>query len=60
MEDYSMTCDKTTDEHTSQVSKAGFWIRLIAIVLDVFLIYWFVRCIEWCLLNMGIYIPREL
>ncbi|MBC8509638.1 MAG: RDD family protein [Chloroflexi bacterium] len=42
------------------MSKAGFWIRLIAIILDVFLIYWFVRCIEWCFHGVGIYIPREL
>lgn len=55
-----MTCDKVTDECTRRVKKAGFWIRLIAIVLDVFLIYWFVKCIEWCLYNVGIYIPREL
>lgn len=55
-----MTCDKTTIERISQLSKAGFWIRFIAVILDVFVIYWFVRFIEWCLYKAGIYIPREL
>ncbi len=55
-----MTSSDTTCKHTNQVSRPGFWIRLVAFVLDAILIYWFVRCVEWGLRTAGLYIPREL
>ena len=57
---FFVTNNDTTRKQANQLSKPGFWIRLVAFIFDVIFIYWFVRCVEWGLRSAGFYIPREL